>query len=860
MAILNWIIANILLFCSIPAVFSQTPTVSGKVIDKDSGRPVERAIVSLKHTGSNRIVAFSQTSSDGVFEIKKEFNPDECRLEISCLGYAPQTCDISTDNRPLFIELERKDFKLEEVIVSPQKIIARRDTITYTVSAFSSEEDRTIGDVLKKIPGIEVAENGKIRFQGQDINKFYIEGSDLLGGRYSLATNNISYKDVSTVDIMENHQPIKALEDVVFSGSPALNIKLKDDAKSRWAGTLKGGGGMPKLWVAEAFAMRFKPKIQTLETYKGNNTGNESFELTDFGMSDFSYLVNSLANIAQLPTYIQVSPSVASDIGSSRSTFNQTNNITSNNLLKVGKDFDIVTEFTGSLDRRESEYISQVTYLLGNNRISLEDKTENANNLTKALTGKLQLKANQKKYYINNDFKFNYDRNDPCIQILGTYPNDQNASIENWKISNNFDILKRHGEQFFTFRSHNEYTSKPQYLEVTKNNQSPLHQKVALSSFYSNNSLGYSFMIGKIRIGAPIRLLYQYKQMENELDTLANWLNTNKLRLDITPSFSHDIGDFHVSLSGTLFYQALSIDNQIHSFYGLNPNFSLNWMVSSLLTMRASVSCSKNLPDESLLYYGAIMNNYRNLTAGYIDFSTGNSARFSASIGYKDVIKTLFADFGISMSKNQSRKISGQDFMGDTIFNYYYPGNRIAEMLAVSGSLSKGFSIIKGTASIYPSYNRSWASMVRNGISIPYSSDNYSIRGTINPRIASNCYLTYNVSYAYSRYQMDGRQYFSSNRFSESLKVTYSPAKILQLSYLLDHYNNELSANNYKNFIFSDVSFSYLPGNRWEWALTVKNIFNENQYSYYINNELSAFYAAYKIRPQNILLSTTYRF
>jgi hypothetical protein len=846
---------SLLLFCTI--AFSQTITVSGKIINKETRKPVERAIVTLKQTEGNRIVAFSQTSSEGAFEIKKEFNPAQCKLEVSCLGYATQTCDIPVNSQPLFIELESKDFKLKEVIVSPQKIIQRSDTITYLVSSFSSAEDRTIGDVLKKMPGIEVAEDGKIKYQGQDLNKFYIEGSDMLGGRYGLATNNISHKDVATVDIMENHQPVKALQDIVFSGSPALNIKLKEDAKSRWAGTLKGGGGTPELWTAEFFAMRFKPKTQSLETYKGNNTGNESFDMTDFGMTDFPDIVNA----TRLPSYIRVSPSIANDIGSSRSTFNQTNNLTSNNLVKVGKDFDLITEITGSLDRRESENVSQTTYFLGKDQVSIEDATENASDFKKAFTGKVQLKSNQKKYYFNNNFDFNYDRSDPLIHILGTYPNEQEASTENWKVSNNFDILQRTGDSFFTFRSNNEYASKPQSLTVTKNGQSPIFENISLSSFYTDNSLNYSFKIGKIRFDAPIRLLYQYKQMENTLDTETNSLNTNKLRLDITPSFSRDMSDLHVSLSGVLFYQALLLDKRIHGFYSVNPNFSLKWTVSSLLALNAYASCSMDLPDESLFYYGNILNNYRNYTAGYIDFSTGNSARFSVNMEYKDVIKTLFANLGVAFAKKNNTKISGQDFMGDSIMNFYYPENSSTEMLSASGSFSKGFEFIRGTASLFPSYVRNWANIVRNGVSIPYSSDSYSIRGRIDTRIGDKCNIAYSFFYAYSKSFMENnRQYFSSNRFSESLKVTYSLIKSLQLNYKLDHYCNELSSNNYKNFIFSDASVSYLPGSRWELICAFKNMFDENKYSYYINNELSSFYRSYKIRPRNILLSATYRF
>ena len=80
------------------------------------------------------------------------------------------------------------------------------------------------------------------------------------------------------------------------------------------------------------------------------------------------------------------------------------------------------------------------------------------------------------------------------------------------------------------------------------------------------------------------------------------------------------------------------------------------------------------------------------------------------------------------------------------------------------------------------------------------------------------------------------------------------------MSYSLDHYCNELTSKEYKNFILSDVSMSYLPGNRWEFAFSVKNIFNERHYSYFVENELTSFYRSYTIRPRNVLASATYRF
>jgi hypothetical protein len=67
------------------------------------------------------------------------------------------------------------------------------------VNSFSKEQDRSIGDVLKRMPGIEVPD-GKILYQGKAINKYYIEGLDLLEGKYNLANDNLPYQEVSSTN------------------------------------------------------------------------------------------------------------------------------------------------------------------------------------------------------------------------------------------------------------------------------------------------------------------------------------------------------------------------------------------------------------------------------------------------------------------------------------------------------------------------------------------------------------------------------------------------------------------------------------------------------------------------------------
>ena len=109
------------------------------------------------------------------------------------------------------IFLDSEDFRLQEVKVSAQRIEQKKDTLVYSVAGFSQPQDRSIADVIAKMPGMEVNPNGQISFNGKSINKFYIEGMDLMNDRYALASNNISKKRVKSVEVLQNHQPIEML-------------------------------------------------------------------------------------------------------------------------------------------------------------------------------------------------------------------------------------------------------------------------------------------------------------------------------------------------------------------------------------------------------------------------------------------------------------------------------------------------------------------------------------------------------------------------------------------------------------------------------------------------------------------------
>lgn len=244
--------------------------ISGSVSDS-SGVPLE-AIVTL--FDGKDICGFTTADESGRYTLSVDASSDTLTVRASLLGYDSFSKVVPARSATVDFVLDASGMMLKEVSVVADKIIQRGDTISFQVGAFKSDNDRVIGDVIRKMPGLEVADNGKISFNGKVVKNFYVEDMDLLQGRYGIATNNVSANDVASVQVYQNHQPIKALQDWISSENVTINLRLKSTAKGTWSlGGMVGGGYKPALWTAEATAMYFGRTMQTISTYKGNNCG-----------------------------------------------------------------------------------------------------------------------------------------------------------------------------------------------------------------------------------------------------------------------------------------------------------------------------------------------------------------------------------------------------------------------------------------------------------------------------------------------------------------------------------------------------------------------------------------------------------
>src|SRR5690606_21174551 len=222
-------IASLLVFLSVWSMvaFSQTKQIQGTLKTAD-GEPVSYASVTAKST-HQRVLGFKTSDSDGNFTLSWRDTADisGIRIEVNHIGYKKISIPLSADKNHYDVIMEEQPIDLSEVEVkSRPKISLKGDTLSYDVASFTKPEDRTIGEVLKRMPGIEVEENGQIKYNGKAISNFYVDGDDLLDDKYAIGTKTIPHAMVKDVEVMQNHQPLRVLQGKTLSENEALNRRI----------------------------------------------------------------------------------------------------------------------------------------------------------------------------------------------------------------------------------------------------------------------------------------------------------------------------------------------------------------------------------------------------------------------------------------------------------------------------------------------------------------------------------------------------------------------------------------------------------------------------------------------------------
>ncbi len=272
------------------AASAQTITVRGTIQDS-IGVPLELAnvIATVKETGA--IESYGITNYEGRYQVDLPVD-NIYNLKASFLGYETITKELDlyglTEDMQVNFTLNPTAAELDGVeLVYEMPVSVKGDTIVYNADSFTNGSERKLGDVMKKLPGVEVNDNGEIEVEGKTVNKVMVEGKDFFDGDSKLAVKNIPADAVDKVEVLRNYNEVDQMRGLGNDqDNVAINIKLKEGKKNFWFGEVTAGVGIgdeeEARYLAHPKLFYYSPEYSINIITDFNNIGEVPFTFQDY--------------------------------------------------------------------------------------------------------------------------------------------------------------------------------------------------------------------------------------------------------------------------------------------------------------------------------------------------------------------------------------------------------------------------------------------------------------------------------------------------------------------------------------------------------------------------------------------------
>lgn len=819
------------------SVFAQKP-LKGVVKDV-GGKGVESVNVTLKDSEGN-IINFTRSNKNGAFSI--ELKNDQIagyKIEASSIGYKKLITTVTDVAKNYDLTLQPSETALETVNVKNRpSLTARGDTLNYRTADFADKQDRSIGDVLKKMPGVEVAEDGKISYNGKSISNLYVDGDNLLDDKYNIGTKSIPHGAVDKVQVIQNDQPIKMMRKNNMSDDVALNLVIKDEAKLKVMGDATVGAGMPNRFDENLTAMLFNKKLKFINNIKGNNIGSDpGGDLIAHNFSDYLKKLDNDKPSGLLSTGAAGVPSLPQ----SRYLFNKAGLINLNNLYKFNQDLQLRANISYLYDQRRQEYNKfSETYLPGQT-IRYTETQNNAINPQK-LRAQFNLNGNADQYYLNNNLVLEYA---PFKTTSGFVINNVAANQvlkqETFDLSNEFNYRKKlKSEDVINLYSYLNRTTQPETLNITPglnadilnngNSYLGLTQYIKLPTWYTNNYVSFAFVKNNFVQTYKAGFNVQQQQLNSELYRTQNnqqtepvtgstvndldWLKT-KLYTEATYEYTND--KLKAGLSLPLSYNHINysdalnqLDNSLNKLF-INPSFNVKYQTSTENYVTANYSFRNDLGGINDVYRGTILKNYRSLFSNDAPIAESKSHNVGAGFNFRKAMQMLFANLTANYSDTELSTISAYNLSNNIQQKIVLPLNNHIRSLSLAANASKYLFSLKSTVNAGVSFAQSRYSQLQNNALLPFNTQTVAYKVGIEAKLTNFINWSYAANFAITDNKAmvaNGiKTNFKQLRQQSALSIT--TVRNLYLNLSAEHLLTRQSSQPDLKYLFADANMRY---------------------------------------------------
>lgn len=898
--------------------FSQTIKFEG-VIKDSTGVALEMANIMAVNKANNTMESYAITDDKGCFLLTLKPNTNY-GIKASYIGYNTYEEAITTASANITKNITMQaGIQLKELeIVHEMPVTLKGDTLVYNSDSFTNGTERKLEDVLKKLPGVEVDNDGNVKVEGKAVTKLMVEGKDFFDGDTKLGVKNIPADALDKVEVLRNYNEVGQMKGLVNNEeNVAMNIKLKEGKKNFWFGDLTAGGGTGDgaRYILNPKLFYYSPLYSVNLIGNFNNTGE--LPLT---MQDYFKMTGGFRNVMK----------------KGGTNFNVSSNNLGVSLLRNNRAKNIETKFGAA----NFSYNPTKTWNLSGfaiiNSGRNELQTQSRNTILDPVTRETQTVQETKErtlqrsdfsviklsssYKPSTRFQFDYDSffkvskqgEDSDLMSTVSPQTAQSQDIYTSKNQKPFSF-NQNLNLYYTANDKNVFSFEGQHLYQQED---PFYKAILEYNPFPDSATGNSSMNLDLADGSQYNLNQKRLIITNKTDAKADWyyLVTPKANINVTLGDTYSYQQFNSNLfqvldsGATDNLDANSKNNVRYSFndvflglhykfilgkFTFNPGVSLHsfYMNNEQLGTSVNQTFYRALPDvyalyqikksERLLYTytmtnefsdiskyarGLVLNNYSSLFRGNRNLE---SATYQThNLNYFRYVMFNFTQIFANLS--YSRKANDVK----TLASY----NGINQVSTVENS-NFADEIISGMAG----YNRTFARFYKASVNANLSWNRYnnfradnSVQAEVTManalrQVTEQFTQSYTTSLGTIFKEWPNLELgYSVNINSYTGNRTYTHSPYARMDYLLfnavtltadytynHYYNNTRTSDNEYDFL--NASAMYLTKNKlWEFKVSGTNLLNTTSLNDDSFNQFSTRISRYRVQPRYLLFSVKY--
>ncbi|MFD2564212.1 carboxypeptidase-like regulatory domain-containing protein [Aquimarina rubra] len=893
---------------------AQKVQISGFV--KDSlGNPLEMANVIAYKKSDNAMTAYGITNDKGKYKISVPTN-DTYILKVSFIGLSAndKTVTVNTADAIANFEMKSEENSLDEVeIVYEMPVVVKGDTLVYNTDSFTTGSEKKLGDVLEKLPGIEVNEDGEIEVEGKTVSKVMVEGKDFFDGDSKLATKNIPADALDKVEVLRNYEDVGQMRGLRNNQDQvAINIKLKEGKKNFWFGEITAGAGVGETerYLVKPKLFYYSPKYSINILTDFNDIGEVPFTRRDY----FNF-TGGFRNLNRGGTSFNIT---TDDLAFAVLQNNRANEINTkfgaaNFSMSASKKLDIsgygiVSDTkTDLITNTRRTYIDDTSDPTDNTIEETFDNTQQQSTL-----GLLKMSAS---YRPNSDFRLDYDvfgkvskqeEDDTFLSVRGDISEDINERLENTPFS-----IQQNLNAYYTLDTKNIFSLEAQHLfqeedpfynairseipfrgvftqindpndpdadtyePLEESERYNINQQKNIKTSKLDAKLDYYYVLNKksnlnFTLGSTLSTQNFDSEIFQILDTgNQNNFETEEFNNDVTYNFRDLYAGLHYKfITGIFtFNPGVSVHNYDLSDTQLGTTINQNeWLVlpdffalvqfKKSESLRFNYSITANYTDINNLAEGYVFNNYNSLSQGNRNLENGLYDNYSLNYFSFNMFNytNIFARISYSNRRNPIKNTS--IVTGINRVNTPINSNLADQVLTANGNFTRTFGKIKGNLAA----NVSWSSF--NNIVNTLPSESISLTQTYQTEWSTNFKKGPNFDLGYSitvnDYNNNGAEstFYTSRPFAR-LDWAFAKGFLLKSSYSYYNYSDASTTLNEYSFWDAEV-FYQKPDSKWEYKFSVTNLLDTESINRDSFNELFNSTSSYVVQPRFWILTIKY--